>query len=90
MPVLIDRGLKVTSSYGLAIVLPHELHEHYARIGYVPVNAGEPGKWMIPVPATYVIDRLGKVVLAAIDIDYRNRLDPTELLSALRRLGSRV
>ncbi|GAC1045426.1 hypothetical protein thsrh120_54310 [Rhizobium sp. No.120] len=54
------------------------------------VNAGKPGKWMIPVPATYVIDRLGKVVLAAIDIDYRNRLDPTELLSALRRLGSRV
>ncbi len=90
MPLLIDRGLKITASYGLAIALPDELHEHYARVGYVPTKAGEPGKWMIPVPATYIIDRLGKVVLAAIDIDYRNRLDPSELISALRGLGSRA
>ncbi len=41
------------------------------------------------VPATYVIDRGGRIVLASIDTDYRNRLDPAQVLSALRCLRKR-
>ena len=38
------------------------------------INGDE--SWELPVPATYVIDRDGRVALAAIDVDYRNRLEP--------------
>jgi peroxiredoxin len=89
MPLLIDRGLRVASSYGLSVSLPEVLHEHYARIGYVPTRIGETGEWRIPVPATYIIDRGGRVVLAIIDADYRNRTQPGHLLSALRGLQRR-
>ena len=38
------------------------------------------------MPATYVIARDGRVALAAIDVDYRNRLEPDAILAALRSL----
>ena len=41
------------------------------------------------IPATFVIDGNGLIVLAAIDPDYRNRLDPKDVLSALRCLSRR-
>jgi len=42
--------------------------------------------WVLPIPATYVIDTNGTVVLAFIDIDYPNRLEPAEILSVLQSL----
>lgn len=88
MPVLIDKDLHVASAYGLTIVLPDELHGTYAALGYAPPE--QTTAWRIGIPATYVVDRGGTVVLAAIDIDYRNRLDPPQILSALRGLRDRT
>jgi peroxiredoxin len=90
MPILIDRGLRVSSAYGLTIDLPVDLREHYAKAGYVPPNAAESGKWLVPIPATYLVDRTGRIAMAAIDTDYRNRLEPSQLLSALRSLQRRA
>lgn len=90
MPLLMDRGLKVTSAYGLTISLPDDLHGQYRRLGYVPSKITETSEWKIPVPATYIIDQFGRIVLASIDVDYRNRLDPAELIPALRGLQKRA
>ena len=84
MPVLVDRGLHVAASYGLAITLPDGLRAAYAEAGYA---AG--ASWKVPIPATYVVDRVGRIALASIDLDYRNRLDPAQVLSALRCLYKR-
>lgn len=89
MPLLVDRGLKVTASYGLAISLPDALHEQYARLGYVPNGVPDGGAWKISIPAMYLIDRGGRVVMATIDADYRNRIEPAHLLSALHGLQAR-
>lgn len=43
--------------------------------------------WVLPIPATYVIDRGGTIALAFIDVDYRNRLEPAEIIAALRALS---
>jgi peroxiredoxin len=50
------------------------------------INGDE--SWELPVPATYVIDRDRRVALAFIDIDYRNRLDPEDILAVLKTLWS--
>jgi peroxiredoxin len=39
------------------------------------------------VPATYVVTREGRIALAAIDVDYRNRLEPDAILTTLRSLA---
>jgi len=43
--------------------------------------------WVLPIPATYVIDKDGTIALAFVDVDYRNRLEPAEILTALRSLS---
>jgi peroxiredoxin len=86
LPVLIDPGLRVSTAYGLTIALPDALQGAYEKAGYVPQPAPCDGKWLVPVPATYVIDRHGRIILASIDADYRNRLKPAQVLSALRGL----
>lgn len=38
------------------------------------------------IPATYVIDRTGLVVLSYLDADHTTRLEPTEIIAALTYL----
>ena len=41
---------------------------------------------MLPVPATYVIDRNGIVRFAFADTDYRKRAEPAAIVEALEEL----
>jgi peroxiredoxin len=82
--VLSDIGNSVARTFGLVWSLPEEL-----RAALLSNNKALPGvngddSWELPVPATYVITRDGRVAFAAIDVDYRNRLEPDAILTALR------
>jgi peroxiredoxin len=84
--VLSDIGNSVARTFGLVWSLPEEL-----RAALLSNNKALPGvngddSWELPVPATYVITRDGRVAFAAIDVDYRNRLEPDAILTALRSL----
>jgi peroxiredoxin len=84
--VLSDLGNDVARRYGLVWSLPEEL-----RAALRSNNKALPGingddSWELPVPATYVIARDGRIVLAAIEVDYRKRLEPDAILAALRTL----
>ena len=58
----------------------------YKRFGHdLPAHNGD-GRWSLPVPATYVLDRDGRIVLAFVDPDYRRRLEPATALAALRKI----
>jgi len=46
------------------------------------------GRWTLPVPGTFVIDRFGNVAYAHVDADYRNRPEPQEIVSVCRSLQS--
>jgi GST-like protein len=41
---------------------------------------------LLPISATYVIDRSGRIVFSYLDADFMTRLEPTEILVVLRRL----
>lgn len=85
-PTLSDPGARVASLYGLAYKLPEDLRHIYDRTGpdLASLNAAKGEKaWMIPVPATYLISQDGQVDYTFFDANYRNRLDPQELIEAL-------
>jgi len=84
--VLSDVGNNVARNFGLVWSLPEEL-----RAALRSNNKALPGingddSWELPMPATYVIGRDGRVALAGIDVDYRNRLEPDAILTTLRSL----
>ncbi|RYE29995.1 MAG: AhpC/TSA family protein [Hyphomicrobiales bacterium] len=82
--VLSDIGNAVARSYGLVYALPAELREalrsNDKALSRINGNEG----WELPVPATYVIGKGGRVLLASLHVDYRTRLEPEAMLEALR------
>lgn len=81
-PLLIDSGANVSKRFGVAFSLPEELRPIYTKLGR-PSAANHPDDWLLPIPATYIIDRNACVALSYLDADYTSRLEPAEIISAL-------
>jgi peroxiredoxin len=79
-PILFDEGNKIAEQYGLVYAVPDYLRTYYRSIMVnVPfVNGDE--SWRLPLPATYVISREGRVVFAEAHADFRVRPEPEEAL----------
>jgi peroxiredoxin len=86
--VLSDVGSVTATAYGIAFQLAEELRDLYARSGHALPQKNGDDSWILPIPATYVIARDGTVALAFVDVDYRNRLEPAEILAVLRALST--
>ncbi len=84
--VLSDLGNSVARSYGLVYPLPEELREVLRSNGKVLSLINGDESWELPVPATYVITSGNRVTLAGIDVDFRHRLEPDEITTALERI----
>jgi peroxiredoxin len=89
MRELQDIDMKVAQAYGLAFDLPPGLRSRYEELGYAPPSTRKAHTWLVPLPATYLLDRDGIIALAFIDVDYRKRFEPRSLLNALKALQAR-
>jgi peroxiredoxin len=85
--VLSDVGNDVARAFGLVWALPVPLVDLYRERGIDLVAANGNENWELPIPGTFVIDRSGIIRLASVDPDYRNRIEPSELLAALDDLS---
>jgi len=86
--VLSDVGNHVARRYGLVYALPEELREALRSNNKALPGINGDESWELPVPATYVIAPSRRVALAAIDVDYRNRLEPEAIIACLESLPS--
>lgn len=85
-PILSDRGSRVADAFDLA----EALRPVYARFGHALPDRNGTDDWTLPLPATYVIDRDGLIRFAFVDTDYRQRLEPAEILRALEAIAPRA
>jgi peroxiredoxin len=84
--VLSDIGNKTARDYGLIFTVYEEMRPLYLKWGLdVPASNGD-NSWELPVPATYVIDTNSVVRAAYVDKDYTKRMEPEQILAALRNL----
>ncbi|MDP9890978.1 peroxiredoxin [Variovorax boronicumulans] len=81
--VLSDSNLDAANGFELAFTLPPELVSFYGSVGTdIPVLNGN-GLWVLPVPATYVIDEEGCIRFAHIEEDIRKRAEPADVLHVI-------
>ena len=81
-PVLSDPGCALAEKLGVAYTVPEYLREYYLSILInVPFVNGE-ASWRLPLPATFVIGRDGRVLFAEAYADFRVRPEPEEALAA--------
>jgi len=86
-PVLSDSDLAAAHGFGIAFTLPPELVELYGSVGNNLPELNGNGQWVLPVPATFVIDRSGVIQFAHVEADYRERAEPDDVLAVIRALG---
>jgi peroxiredoxin len=81
----VDHGVAI--SYGVLFRVPEETKAHYAGQGYDFGQRHGSTEWMLPIPATFVIDQAGIVRGAFVEPDFTIRQEPSDILSNVRRLA---
>ena len=82
-PVLSDLASAVASSFGITFDLADELRPIYTAFNHALPQKNGVDSWVLPIPATYVIAKTGKILLSFVDVDYRNRLEPSAVITVL-------
>ena len=82
--VLSDDGNRVASAFGLTFRLPDAVNELYKGFGIDLETSNGEASQTLPVPATFVIGKGGKVLKAFVDADYTRRAEPDEIVEALK------
>lgn len=82
--VLSDAKDAVASKFGVSYAVPAQVAPLY-RPMLAKANGND--SLEIPLAATYVLDRTGKVVYAYVNADYRQRAEPSEIIAALKSIS---
>lgn len=84
--VLSDAKGQLADALGIRFELSEAVKAYFIKAGHdLPARNGD-DKWSLPMPASYVVAKGGRIALANIDPDYRRRMDPADALAALNRL----
>jgi len=86
--VLSDVGNHVARSFGLVYTVPDQLRAALRSNNKALPDINGDDSWELPLPATYVIAPDRRIALAEIELDYRERLEPEEIIAAFRSLRS--
>lgn len=86
--VLSDPGNVTAKRWGLVFKLPDYVRPVYDRWGADLRVVNGDDAFELPVPATYVIDKTGRIRWAHVKLDFRRRAEPSRILRALDKLNS--
>ena len=84
--VLSDSDNKLAKSIGIVFKLEEELKKVYQAFGIDLVKNQGNNTWELPLAATFVLDKQKKVAWRFVDIDYKKRATPEDILAALKVL----
>ena len=95
-PILSDPEAGVAAEFGIAYTISAADRDYFRSI-LVNIPFANSGRsydtatdaaWRLPMPATFVIGRNGRIAFAQAHADFRVRPEPAEVLAALAGLGS--
>jgi peroxiredoxin len=83
-PILSDLDNGYALSLNLVIWVGAEMERMISAIGRDIPNYQGNASWMLPIPATFVVGKDGKVKGSFVDPDYRKRMAIEDMIAALR------
>lgn len=84
--VLSDLDSSVMKAYKLFFKIDAELNKVYMKLGLDIAAYNGPGRTELPIPGSFVIDRQGIVRAMHADVDYKQRMEPADIIKALQQL----
>lgn len=86
--VLSDADNGVGMMFGVIYRVPDAIRELYLGFGLdLGARHGNAG-WFLPIPATYIVDRSGIIRHAELEIDFRRRMEPADIIGKLREIAA--
>jgi peroxiredoxin len=79
--IIYDKERSIMKQWKVAYEMSPDLQTKYK--GYGLDLEKQQGDWMLPVPATYIIGKNGKIEFVHFDENYQKRADINELLKTL-------
>ena len=86
-PILSDLNNSVMKAYNVLFQLPEELIVSYSQFGIDLADYNGEKRWVLPVPATYVLDQKGVIRSVFADIDYTKRMEPKVIVETLAKVS---
>ena len=83
--VLSDQDAQVAAQYGVAWQVPEFLAEHMRvdrKLDLEAINNGN--GTILPIPGTFILNQAGIVTWRYVDVDYRTRAEPGDMIEALK------
>lgn len=84
--VLSDTGLAVAREFGIVYEVAPAVRDAMLEFGLDLKSYYNSDKAELPLSATYVVDRTGRIAYAFLDPDYKRRAEPIDILAALEGL----
>ena len=85
-PILSDIDNGYALSIGIAIAVGEEMRDFMSRRGRDLATYQGNSSWMLPIPATFLLDANGILVMRHVDGDYRKRPASGDLIAAIEAL----
>jgi peroxiredoxin len=85
--ILRDPGAEIALQYRIAFMVPRQFRAPYLALGLLMPAKRRSKSWLVPIPATYVIDTSGLIVLSYLDTNHTNRPEPAEIIRALAQVA---
>jgi peroxiredoxin len=82
--ILSDHKNVVGKEFGVVVTIPENLAEAYRRSGHDLIAANDDDSYELPLPASFVIDGKRIIRMSFIDPDHTKRVDPDQIVDALR------
>jgi peroxiredoxin len=85
-PLLSDEGNDIARGFGLVYTVPEYQQAVYRRAFVNLPFANGDDSWILPIPATYILDCTGTVRYRWASEDYTERPEPVDIVEKLRTL----
>ena len=84
----VDHGVALT--FGIVFRVSDSIKDLYLHLGIdLGVRHGNSSSvWLLPVRATYVVDHRGIIRRAALDVDFKKRMEPADMIGALKVIAA--
>lgn len=84
-PVLSDTALITSRKFGIVFEVPRVVQKVMTERGFDLKTYYGTDKAELPLSATYVVDRNGKIIYAFLDPDYKLRAEPADIIATLKK-----
>lgn len=82
--ILFDKGNRIAHQFGIVYALIEEEKKLFASWGLHLDQVNESGTWELPVPATFLVRQDRTIGYEFVDVDFRSRCCPDQLMQELR------